>query len=300
MSRWQKIGVLGSLLWLIGLPIYLMTDSNRRASEFYNWCRKVEFNLAFELTAEQQHDTCWRSAKFMTPTVLAQTLIAGNAETVTLWSFMLVPLAIFWGIWGIMLATVRWKRRGFKEARTCPRHRFQIAHIVRSKAVFHKSRQLFGTPSLRFRRLYDERCSRTDTLPGEHEFTLFSRFQRNTRAERPLAKRAMRQFMPYGINPPSRRTKVPGRFQEEKLCSDRLCQSKTWSELSRRRITEWTGCVSSWRRASTRQGQFLTDFFPPPVKQPTVSISKRRRSGNDPCPWQRIRSRTLWILRIGL
>src|ERR1700731_2278718 len=80
MSRWQKIGVLASFLWLIGLPIYLMTDSNRRASEFYNWCRKVESNLAFEMTAEQQHDTCWRSAKFMTPTVLAQTLIAGNAD----------------------------------------------------------------------------------------------------------------------------------------------------------------------------------------------------------------------------
>jgi hypothetical protein len=52
MSRWQKIGVLASFLWLIGLPIYLMTDSNRRASEFYNWCRKVESNLAFEMTAE--------------------------------------------------------------------------------------------------------------------------------------------------------------------------------------------------------------------------------------------------------
>ena len=51
---------------------------------------------------------------------------------------------------------------------------------------------------------------------------------------------------------------------------------------------------------STRQGQFLTDFLPPPAKQPTVSISKRRRSGNDPCPWQPTRSRTLWILRIGL
>jgi hypothetical protein len=113
MSRWQKIGVLASFLWLIGLPIYLMTDSNRRASEFYNWCRKVESNLAFEMTAEQQHDTCWRSAKFMTPTVLAQTLIAGNADTITLWAFMLVPLAIFWSIWGIILTTVRRKRRGF-------------------------------------------------------------------------------------------------------------------------------------------------------------------------------------------
>ena len=99
---------------LVDRPANLSDDGlEPAASEFYNWCRKVESNLAFEMTAEQQHDTCWRSAKFMTPPVLAQTLIAGNADTVTLWSFMLVPLAIFWSIWGIMLGTVRWKRRGF-------------------------------------------------------------------------------------------------------------------------------------------------------------------------------------------
>ena len=107
MSGWQKIAVLVSILWMIGLPIYLMIDSNRRASEFYNVCRKVESNLAFEMTAEQQHEACWRSAKFMTPTVLAQTLIAGNADTATLWFFMLAPLVIFWAIGGIILATVR-------------------------------------------------------------------------------------------------------------------------------------------------------------------------------------------------
>ena len=113
MSGWQKIAVLVSILWMIGLPIYLMIDSNRRASEFCNVCRKVESNLAFEMTAEQQHEACWRSAKFMTPTVLAQTLIAGNADTVTLWFFMLAPLVIFWVIGGIILATVRRIRRGF-------------------------------------------------------------------------------------------------------------------------------------------------------------------------------------------
>ena len=56
---------------------------------------------------EQQHEACWRTAKFMTPTVLAQTLIAGNADTATLWFFMLGPLVIFWAIGGIILATVR-------------------------------------------------------------------------------------------------------------------------------------------------------------------------------------------------
>jgi hypothetical protein len=85
VSGRQKIGVLVSILWMVGLPICVMIDSNRRASEFYDMCRKVESNLGSDLGTEQQHGT----AKFMTPTVLAQTLIAGNADTATLWFFML-------------------------------------------------------------------------------------------------------------------------------------------------------------------------------------------------------------------
>ena len=82
VSGWQKFGVLVSIVWMIGLPICVMIDSNRRASEFYNMCRKVESNLASAMTTEQQHEACWRSAKFITPTVLAQTLIAGILATV--------------------------------------------------------------------------------------------------------------------------------------------------------------------------------------------------------------------------
>jgi hypothetical protein len=111
LSGWQKIGVLVSIVWMIGLPICVMIDSNRRASEFYDVCRKVEPNISSNLGTEQQHEACWRTAKFMTPTVLAQTLIAGNADTATLWFFMLGPLAIFWAIGGIILATVRRIRR---------------------------------------------------------------------------------------------------------------------------------------------------------------------------------------------
>ena len=111
VSGWQKFGVLVSIVWMIGLPICVMIDSNRRASEFYNMCRKVESNLASAMTTEQQHEACWRSAKFITPTVLAQTLIAGNADTATLWFFMLGPPAIFWAIGGTILATVRRIRR---------------------------------------------------------------------------------------------------------------------------------------------------------------------------------------------
>ncbi len=32
-------------------------------------------NISFERTAEQQHETCWRSARFTTPKVMAHTLL---------------------------------------------------------------------------------------------------------------------------------------------------------------------------------------------------------------------------------
>jgi hypothetical protein len=93
--------------------IYVMADSNRRASEFCAWCRSLESNSVSDISPEQQHEVCWRSAKFMTPSVLAQTLIAGNADTATMWTFILGPVVILWIVGGIILATVRWVRRGF-------------------------------------------------------------------------------------------------------------------------------------------------------------------------------------------
>jgi hypothetical protein len=112
MRRWLKIVILLSIIWMIVIPIYVMIDSNRRANEFYDMCRRLESSIASDLTtAEQQYEICWRSAKFMTPSGLVQTLIAGNADTITLWFFILGPLVIFWIAGGLLLATVRWIRR---------------------------------------------------------------------------------------------------------------------------------------------------------------------------------------------
>ena len=104
---WRKIGVAVSALWLIGLPMFVMLDSNRRANEFYTWCRSAESRYAAEMTPQQQVEWCSRAAGFMTPTVLAQVLVAGNADTFAMWSLMLGPVAVFWLIFGIILVAVR-------------------------------------------------------------------------------------------------------------------------------------------------------------------------------------------------
>jgi hypothetical protein len=107
MLTWRKIAVVISVLWLIGLPIFVMFDSNRRASEFYAWCRSVETRYPADMTPEQQLELCTRSAKFMTPSLLLRVLIAGNADTFAMWILMLGPVAAFWLVSIIVYAAVR-------------------------------------------------------------------------------------------------------------------------------------------------------------------------------------------------
>jgi hypothetical protein len=107
MITGRKIAVLVSALWLIGLPIFVMFDSNRRAGEFFTWCRSAESRYAADMTPEQQLEFCTRSARFMSPSLLMQVLIAGSADTFTLWILMLGPIAAFWLMTGLVFFAVR-------------------------------------------------------------------------------------------------------------------------------------------------------------------------------------------------
>ena len=74
MSAWQKIGAAISVLWLIGLPIFFVVLSG---------------NLK----------------------TVGHALIAGNSDTLALWTMMLGPVVLLWSIGVITLDTVRWIRR---------------------------------------------------------------------------------------------------------------------------------------------------------------------------------------------
>ena len=111
MSGWQRIGVVVSVLWLIGVPVYFVTVSGDR--EMYEQC--MEQRLP-NMTRQEKKDMCWKS--FHPPwKEVGDTLIAGNEDTVALWSMMLGPIVIFWLVGSIILATVRWIRRGFARGR---------------------------------------------------------------------------------------------------------------------------------------------------------------------------------------
>jgi hypothetical protein len=74
MTRWQKIGAVVSVLWLIGLPIFFIVRSG---------------NLK----------------------TVGNASIAGNSDTIALWSMMLGPVVLLWSIGVITVDTVRWIRR---------------------------------------------------------------------------------------------------------------------------------------------------------------------------------------------
>ena len=74
MSGWQKIGLAISILWLIGLSIFLVVV----------------------------HST-WKT--------VGSILVAGNLDTLTLWAVMLGPVVILWSIGIVTAEVVRWIRR---------------------------------------------------------------------------------------------------------------------------------------------------------------------------------------------
>ena len=70
MTRWQKIGAVISVLWLMGLPIFFIV----------------------------------RSGSFKT---VGHALIAGNSDTAALWTMMLGPVVLLWSIGISTLDAVR-------------------------------------------------------------------------------------------------------------------------------------------------------------------------------------------------
>ena len=78
MTRWQKIGAVISVLWLIGLPIFFIV----------------------------------RSGSFKT---VGHALIAGNSDTAALWTMMLGPVVLLWSIGFITLDGVLLIRRRLSE-----------------------------------------------------------------------------------------------------------------------------------------------------------------------------------------
>ncbi len=122
MSGWQRIGVLISVLWFVGIPIYLLVNTNNTAGVVYQSCIR-NADLAFqpggfegdnpgELKAAERRCTRSFDNMRMSPGKLIRLLLGRESEeTLIVWTIILMPIGLFWLVGGATFATVRWIRR---------------------------------------------------------------------------------------------------------------------------------------------------------------------------------------------
>ncbi len=115
MSGWQRLGMVVTVLWLLGAPIHLMVHANQSADRLYAMCLSRTYNNKAGADLETRCRAQFEEQS-MTPQKLLNLLFAANKDQITVWTFLLVPLVVFWLLGWIVLGTCRWVSRGFKRA----------------------------------------------------------------------------------------------------------------------------------------------------------------------------------------
>ncbi len=124
-SGWQRLGVVISVLWAVGAPIYAMVDTNHRAGENYGHCYSIAYKTygpgptANETRLQIAEAECRRAldSAAMPPQKLLDVLLGKGSEpggAAILWGIILVPIALLWLIGGTIIGTVRWVATGFR------------------------------------------------------------------------------------------------------------------------------------------------------------------------------------------
>jgi hypothetical protein len=114
MSGWQRIGVNISVLWLLGLPIYLVADAYKNSTKYADFLENVCMAGRHDSSPEGYRalDECFGKAIAAGGTEF-RAEVAQTFKDVFLWIALLGPIALLWLVRWIVLGTVRWVRRGF-------------------------------------------------------------------------------------------------------------------------------------------------------------------------------------------
>jgi hypothetical protein len=123
VSGWQRLGIVVSVLWLVGAFIYLMAEWNRMARTTYELCYgMVVSNTSYKTEADRDQAKAFCLATLeegsMAPTKLLHLLFTTHDENQNIaWIILLVPLAILWVLGATIIGTARWIRRGFQSSK---------------------------------------------------------------------------------------------------------------------------------------------------------------------------------------
>jgi hypothetical protein len=125
MSGWQRIGVVISVLWLVGLPVYTLMDHNRRAQGRYVDClinlRGLKASDVIPGVSNEEWCGSWNVSispldafgvfvgRSYAPGIGRIEHTYDMAVAMIVWA----PIILLWLVGWIVLNTVRWVRRGF-------------------------------------------------------------------------------------------------------------------------------------------------------------------------------------------
>jgi hypothetical protein len=103
LNGWQRIGIVASVIWAIGAPIYLDDAAQQGATEafirYYDTCRDVPSN---------DPNQCFQRAGRAYDAVTRYRLLSANGAVAAL-----VPVGLGWLLAYALVYLVRWIRGGF-------------------------------------------------------------------------------------------------------------------------------------------------------------------------------------------
>jgi len=129
MSGWKRLGVVASVLWLIGPPVYFQVEEFLRIEREFEACTSL--SPAQDVLARQRQLGLCNDARNIkrgnhAAKLFAQlklmTFIHDHPDAwtlgVMLWLMWLGPVALIWIVGAIVISTTRWVIRGFTKSDT--------------------------------------------------------------------------------------------------------------------------------------------------------------------------------------
>ena len=120
MSGWQRLGIVLSLLWAVAGPLWLLIDTNARASRDFENCLRLVSSVADnyadadgrERAYNRMSDRCQHT--YLLSTTSLPKMIADEDSKKALALVVFGPLAALWLLGSIVVGSCRWISRGFK------------------------------------------------------------------------------------------------------------------------------------------------------------------------------------------
>jgi hypothetical protein len=104
LNGWQRVGIVASVIWAIGAPIYMDSAAERDADEKFSWvygsCRDVPSN---------DRDRCYQRASRAYDSVPRYHFTSANGAFVAL-----APIPFGWLLAYALVYLARWIQAGFK------------------------------------------------------------------------------------------------------------------------------------------------------------------------------------------